>query len=121
MASDIHFEERPMDYDQYTGRGRPDDRRDDSGRERATDGDIPPREEHRVPGEKLLDTVKKIVREGNVRRITIRNEDGKTLLEIPLTIGLAGAWLAPTFAAVGAVAALVTNCSIVVERAPDEE
>lgn len=112
-----------MDYDEYTGRRRPDDRRDDSARERAgtSGGQDQTREEHRVPGERLLETVKKIVREGNVRRITIRNEDGKTLLEIPLTIGLAGAWLAPTFAAVGAVAALVTNCSIVVERAPDED
>lgn len=109
-----------MDYDEYTGRKGPDDRREDTARDRGTrTEDAPDAEEHRVPGEQLLDTVKKIIKEGNARRITIRNDEGRTLLEIPLTVGLAGAWLAPTFAAVGAVAALVTNCSILVERAPD--
>ena len=110
-----------MDYDEYTGRKRPDDRREDSARDRKAREDDGPKEEHRVPGEQLLSTVKKIIKEGNARRITIRNDDGRTLLEIPLSVGLAGAWLAPTFAAVGAVAALVTNCSILVERAPDTE
>lgn len=110
-----------MDYDEYTGKrrggpapGGPDERsrrNEDPPRDEETI-----REEHSVPGEKLLSFVKKIVRQGNVRRITIKSEEGRTLLEIPLSVGLVGAWLAPTFAAVGAVAALVTNCSIVVER-----
>lgn len=76
-------------------------------------------EEHRVSGDDLLRKVKEIIREGNVRRITIRNEEGRTLIEIPLSVGLVGAFLAPTFAAVGAVAALVTRCSIVVERSEE--
>ena len=84
------------------------------------------RETHRVSGDDLLGKVKELVREGRIRRIAIKNEEGKTLLEIPLAIGVAGAALWPVFAAVGAVAALVTNCSIEVERydknrADDEE
>jgi hypothetical protein len=73
-------------------------------------------EEHRVPGENLVRKIKEIIREGNVRRITIRNEDGKELIEVPLSIGLVGTLLLPAWAAIGAIAALVTNCSIVVER-----
>lgn len=74
------------------------------------------KETHRVSGDDLLGKVKQLVREGRIRRIAIKNEEGKTLLEIPLAIGVAGAALWPVFAAVGAVAALVTNCSIEVER-----
>ncbi len=73
-------------------------------------------EEYEVRGDDLLSRVKELIREGNVRRITIKNDDGKTLIEIPLTVGLVGALLLPVWAAVGAVAALVTNCSIAVER-----
>ena len=73
-------------------------------------------EEHKVRGENLVAKVKEIIREGNVRRISIRNEDGKELIEIPLTLGVVGTLLLPTAAAIGAIAALVTNCSIVVER-----
>ncbi|MEN8143533.1 MAG: DUF4342 domain-containing protein [Gemmatimonadota bacterium] len=73
-------------------------------------------EEYEVKGDDLLSRVKELVREGNVRRITIKNDEGKTLIEIPLTFGLVGALLLPVWAAVGAVAALVTNCSITVER-----
>ena len=73
-------------------------------------------EEYEVRGDDLLSRVKELIREGNVRRITIKNDDGKTLIEIPLTVGLVGALLLPVWAAVGAVAALVTNCSITVER-----
>lgn len=76
-------------------------------------------EEHQVSGEDLLRKVKEIIHEGNVRRISIRSESGRTLLEIPLSVGVVGAVLAPTFAAVGAVAALVTRCLIVVEKAED--
>jgi hypothetical protein len=73
-------------------------------------------EEFRVKGEELLAKVKELVREGNVRRIIIENEQGKTLIEIPMTIGVVGALLLPVLAAIGAIAAVVTNCTIRVER-----
>jgi hypothetical protein len=73
-------------------------------------------EEHKVSGDKVIEKVKQILHEGNVRRISIKNDDGRTLIEIPLTVGVVGALLLPVWAAIGAVAALVTNCSIVVER-----
>lgn len=73
-------------------------------------------EEFKVSGEDLLRKVKNLINEGNVRRIIIKNKDGKKLIELPLTIGVVGAVLAPVLAAVGAVAALVTECTIVVER-----
>ncbi len=78
-------------------------------------------EEHKVPGENLLGKIKEIIREGNVRRITIRNEEGRELIEVPLTIGVVGTVMLPVAAAIGAIAALVTNCSIVVERNEPEE
>ena len=71
--------------------------------------------EFKVAGENLLKTVKKLVHEGNVRRIVIKQR-GKTLLEIPMTAGAIMVVIAPVLAAVGAIAALVTECSIVVER-----
>jgi hypothetical protein len=73
-------------------------------------------EEHKVSGKKLLDRVKEIVHEGNVRRITIKNAEGKSLLEIPLTMGVVGAVLLPFWAAVGAIAALASDYTLVVER-----
>lgn len=78
-------------------------------------------ERYRVAGEKLLSKVKELIREGNVRRITIKNDEDKTLIEIPLTFGVVGAALFPVWAAVGAIAALVTDCSIEVERHEPEE
>ena len=84
--------------------------------EAAGDGE---REEYKVCGDDLLGRVKELVREGNIRRITIRSEDGNTLIEIPLAIGLVGAMLLPVWAAVGSIAALVTNCTIAVERRED--
>ncbi len=74
------------------------------------------RERYRVAGEKLLSKVKELIQEGNVRRITIKNDEDKTLIEIPLTLGVVGAAIFPVWAAVGAIAALVTDCSIEVER-----
>jgi hypothetical protein len=74
------------------------------------------RERLHTTGDKLLETVKKIVREGNARRIVIRNDEDKILVEFPLSAGVVGAALLPVWAAVGAVAALVGNCSIEVER-----
>ena len=69
-----------------------------------------------VSGDELLKKVKEIIHEGNVNRIIIKNEEGKTFLEIPVTIGLIGALLLPVFAAVGALAALVSNFTIEVIR-----
>jgi len=74
------------------------------------------REEFAISGEKLVSTVKRLVREGNIRRVTIKNKEGKTLIEIPLTFGVVGALFLPTLAAIGAIAALVTECTIVVEK-----
>ena len=73
-------------------------------------------DEFQVKGEELIAKVKELIREGNVRRIIVDNEAGKTLFEIPLTIGVVGALLLPPVAAVGAVAAVVTNCTIRVQR-----
>jgi Flp pilus assembly pilin Flp len=73
-------------------------------------------EEFRITGDELQAKVKELIHEGNIRRIIIRNEAGTTLVEIPLTVGLVGVALVPVWAAVGAIAALATDCSIVVER-----
>jgi len=73
-------------------------------------------EEFKVNGEDLLKKVKNLIAEGNVRKITVKNKDGKSIVELPLTIGVVGVALAPLLAAVGAIAALVTECTIVVER-----
>jgi len=73
-------------------------------------------QEYSVRGEELLAKVKALIREGNARRIIIKNGKGKTLVELPLTVGAVGAMLAPVLAAVGAIAALVTDCTIAVER-----
>jgi hypothetical protein len=69
-----------------------------------------------VRGEQLLGKVKEIIKEGNVRRIIIKDKEGKTLIEVPMTIGVIGVVFAPVLAAVGAIAALVAECSITVER-----
>ncbi len=74
-----------------------------------------------VEGDHLLAKVKEIVREGNVRRITITNEKGKRLLVIPLTLGVVGAVLLPVYAAVGALAAVMTKCTIEIERKGDKK
>jgi uncharacterized membrane protein len=73
-------------------------------------------EEFKVKGEDLVDRVKQLIEEGNIRRISIKNKSGKTIIVVPLTIGVVGAIIAPVLAAVGAIAALVTECTIVVER-----
>jgi Flp pilus assembly pilin Flp len=79
--------------------------------------ETPPRtEEFRINGDQLLARVKELVHEGNIRRLIIRNESGTTLVEIPLTVGLVGMALLPVWAAVGAIAVLATDCTIVVER-----
>lgn len=79
--------------------------------------ETPPRtEEFRIDGDQLLAKAKELIHQGNVRRLIIKNESGTTLVEFPLTIGVIGAALLPVFAAIGAVAALATDCTIVVER-----
>ena len=82
--------------------------------------DTKPRtEEFHVSGEKLVAKLKELLHEGNIRRITIKNDEGKTLIEVPLTIGVVGAVLLPVWAAIGAIAALVTKCTIIIERVGD--
>ncbi|HRN19034.1 MAG: DUF4342 domain-containing protein [Trueperaceae bacterium] len=78
-------------------------------------------EEFRVSGEAVVSKVKELVREGNVRRIVIKNDDGKALIEIPLTIGVIGTVLLPVWAAVGAIAAMVAHLTISVERVVQDE
>lgn len=73
-------------------------------------------EEFKVNGDELIKKVKEIIREGNARAIIIKNEEGKEIIQVPLTIGAVGALLAPPLAAVGAVAALLTKCTIVVVK-----
>ena len=70
----------------------------------------------KVEGHELLKKVKELIHEGNIRKITIKDKKGTTLIEFPLTIGVVGAAIAPVLAAVGAIAALVAECTITVER-----
>jgi hypothetical protein len=78
-------------------------------------------EEFAIHGDKLVAKVKELLRAGNIRRITIKNEEGKPLIEIPLTVGVVVGVLAPVLAAIGAIAALTTSCVIAVERVDDDE
>lgn len=73
-------------------------------------------ESFRVQGEQLLKTVNDLIKEGNVRKITIKDKNGKNIIVLPLTLGVVGAALAPMLAGVGAIAALIGECSITVER-----
>lgn len=73
-------------------------------------------EEIKVEGDKLVAKVKEIVKEGHAKRIIIKDEEGKVLMEIPLTFGVVGALFAPTLAALGAIAALVADCTITIEK-----
>jgi hypothetical protein len=77
--------------------------------------------EFRVRGEELLKKIKEIVHEGNVRKIIIKDEKGNTYLEIPFTIGVVGALLAPVLAAIGALAALASNFTLEVVKTDEEE
>ena len=73
-------------------------------------------ESFKVSGDEILTKVKEIIKEGNARRIIIKNDKDETIMEFPLTIGAIGVVLAPIFAAVGTLTALATNCTIVVEK-----
>ncbi len=76
----------------------------------------PKTQELKLSGESLVSKLKELVHEGDIRRITIKNEEEHTLIEIPLTIGVVGALLLPVWAAIGAIAALAASLTIVVER-----
>lgn len=73
-------------------------------------------EEFKVEGEKVVAKIKELFHEGNIRKVIIKDKEGKTLVEIPMTFGVVGALLAPQLAAIGAIAALLTEATIVVER-----
>lgn len=73
-------------------------------------------ETFKIKGDELLGKFKQLIKEGNIRKITIKDKVGKTIIVFPLTIGVVGVVLAPVLAAVGAIAALVTECTISVER-----
>ncbi len=73
-------------------------------------------EEHQVKGESLLSKIKELVHQGYIRRLIIKNDEGKTLIEIPLTLGVVGIALAPVWAALGAIAALAADLTVVVEK-----
>ena len=77
------------------------------------------KESFKVAADQLVDAVKKLLHEGNVRRIVIKQE-GRTVAEFPMTVGVVGAVVAPVLAAVGALAAVLTECTIEVERSAGE-
>ena len=76
----------------------------------------PKTQEFKLRGDTLVSKLKEIVHEGDIRRITIKNEEGHTLIEVPLTLGVVGALLLPVWAAIGVIAALAASLTIVVER-----
>jgi hypothetical protein len=76
-------------------------------------------EEFSVTGEEILAKVKQLIREGNIRRVIIKDKTGRILVEFPLTVGVVGAAVAPMLVALGAVAALLTEATIVVEKNDD--
>jgi hypothetical protein len=73
-------------------------------------------EEFKVEGEKLVTRIKELIHEGNIRRVIIKDKEGKVLIEFPMTFGVAGVLIAPQLAAIGAIAALLTEATIVVEK-----
>jgi hypothetical protein len=74
------------------------------------------KEEFKLSGDEIIEKIKSVVKEGSARKIIIKNENGETIAEFPLTVGAVGALLAPVLAAVGAIAALLTKCTLVVEK-----
>jgi hypothetical protein len=74
-------------------------------------------EEFRVEGEKLIGKIKELIHEGNIRRVIIKDREGKAVMEIPMTLGVMGVLIAPQLAALGALAALLTEATVVVEKA----
>jgi len=78
-------------------------------------------EEFFLSGSEIIDKIKELIHEGNIRRLILKNEEVRTIIEIPLTLGVVGAAFAPTLAAVGAIAALVTKMTLIVEKIDDDE
>jgi len=78
-------------------------------------------EEFKVNGEELIAKIKNLIKEGNIRRVIIKDKDGKIVFEIPLTFGVVGALIAPQLAAVGAIAALLTEATVIVEKKESTE
>ena len=85
-----------------------------------TDKDKLNQESFRVSGDEILSKVKEIIKEGNARKIIIKNDKDETIIEFPVTVGVIGVVLAPIFAAVGTIAALATDCTIIVEKRDNE-
>ena len=73
-------------------------------------------EEFKVEGEKVLSKIKELIHEGNIRKVIIKDKDGKTLMVIPMTFGVVGVLIAPQLAAIGAIAGLLTEATIVDEK-----
>lgn len=73
-------------------------------------------EEFKIDGEKLIAKIRELLHEGNIRKLIIKDKEGKVLMEIPMTFGVVGALLAPQLAAIGAIAALMTEATLVVEK-----
>jgi repressor of nif and glnA expression len=86
-----------------------------------TDSTESKEKEFKVSGSDLLDKIRELFHQGNIRHIIIRNESGKTLIELPLTIGVLGVALIPAYAAVAAIAALAVKCSIEVKTTQDQD
>lgn len=79
------------------------------------------KEEFKISGSELVDKFKELIHQGNIRKITLKNDEGEVLIEIPLTLGLVGVALMPVLAAVGAIAALVARLTIVVEKEEEKK
>ncbi len=78
-------------------------------------------EEFKLSGSDIINKIKELIHEGNVRKIILKDEEGRTFMEIPLTIGLVGALIVPVWAAIGAIAALVSRLTIVVEKVEESK
>jgi hypothetical protein len=76
-------------------------------------------EEFKLNGDEILNKLKELLHQGNIRRIILKDESGKTFMEIPLTVGVVGAIVIPVWAAIGAIAALVSKLTIAVEKVED--
>ncbi len=78
-------------------------------------------EEFQVRGDEIIAKIKELIREGNIRRVILKNEDGRTLIDVPLTVGVMGVIVAPQLAAIGVVAALLSHGTILVEKVVEED
>ncbi|MCH7715774.1 MAG: DUF4342 domain-containing protein [Gemmatimonadetes bacterium] len=78
-------------------------------------------EEHQVRGDSLIAKIKELIHEGNITRVIIKNDQGRTLIEIPLSLGVVGIALAPVWAAIGAIAALAADLKVVVEKKSEKK